>query len=149
MRGSELQSYRALYHIRIGRGYYTPKHGSWLNQAQIEISLFARQCLGGRTIPNLAALHREAQGWNRRMDRARKKINWKFDRRAARIKFGYKKAAGCAAATDESGTRTLDPSVPEFEKTTRDASLNVYDLVPSVSSKKEDTSAAVLKYGVG
>ena len=32
--------------------HYTPTHGSWLNQAEIEISLFARQCLGGRRIPD-------------------------------------------------------------------------------------------------
>jgi transposase len=70
--------------------HYTPKHGSWLNQAEIEISLFARQCLGGRRIPDLAVLRREARSWNRRMNRARKKINWNFDRRAARLKFGYK-----------------------------------------------------------
>src|SRR6201984_1083070 len=70
--------------------HYTPKHGSWLNQAEIEISLFARQCLGGRRIPDLAVLRREARSWNGRMNRARKEINWNFDRRAARLKFGYK-----------------------------------------------------------
>ena len=70
--------------------YYTPKHGSWLNQAEIEISLFARQCLGRRRIPNLATLRREAKSWNRRMNREHKKINWKFDRKAARLKFRYK-----------------------------------------------------------
>ena len=70
--------------------HYTPKHGSWLNQAEIEISLYARQCLGGRRIPALTTLRRETHSWNRRMNRARKKINWKFDRKAARLKFGYK-----------------------------------------------------------
>jgi DDE superfamily endonuclease len=35
--------------------HYTPKHGSWLNQAEIEISLFSRQCLGKRRIPSLGA----------------------------------------------------------------------------------------------
>jgi len=34
--------------------HYTPKHGSWLNQAEIEISLFSRQCLGQRRIPSSA-----------------------------------------------------------------------------------------------
>jgi hypothetical protein len=43
--------------------HYTPKHGSWLNQAEIEISLFSRQCLGQRRIPLLAALRLEAQAW--------------------------------------------------------------------------------------
>ncbi|MFZ3342467.1 MAG: IS630 family transposase [Terriglobales bacterium] len=70
--------------------HYTPKHGSWLNQAEIEIGLFARQCLGRRRIPSLKMLRREAKAWNRRMNRARVKINWKFDRRAARRKFCYK-----------------------------------------------------------
>jgi len=71
--------------------HYTPTHGSWLNQAEIEISLFARQCLGTRRIPDLKTLRRETRLWNRRMNRIQKKINWKFDRRAARLKFGYKR----------------------------------------------------------
>jgi hypothetical protein len=71
--------------------HYTPTHGSWLNQAEIEIGIFSRQCLGTRRIPNLKTLRQEAKGWNRRMNRNRVKINWKFDRRAARRKFGYKK----------------------------------------------------------
>ena len=71
--------------------HYTPKHGSWLNQAEIEIGIFARQCLGKRRIPDLKTLRREAHAWNRRMNRDRVKINWKFNRKAARRKFGYKK----------------------------------------------------------
>jgi hypothetical protein len=46
--------------------HYTPKHGSWLNQAEIEISLFSRQCLGQRRIPSLNDLRREAKAWNRK-----------------------------------------------------------------------------------
>ena len=65
--------------------HYTPKRGSWLNQAEIEISLYARQCLGRRRIPNLTTLRRETQSWKSKMNRARKKINWKFDRKAARL----------------------------------------------------------------
>jgi transposase len=71
--------------------HYTPTHGSWLNQAEIEIGMFSRQCLGTRRIPDLTTLRRESRAWNRRMNRARTKINWKFDRKAARCKFGYKK----------------------------------------------------------
>jgi hypothetical protein len=71
--------------------HYTPKHGSWLNQAEIEIGLFSRQCLGGRRIPTLEVLRREARAWNRRMNRQRVKINWTFDRKAARRKFDYKR----------------------------------------------------------
>jgi transposase len=70
--------------------HYTPKHGSWLNQAEIEIGLFTRKCLGKRRISDLKTLRREARAWNRRMNRDRVKINWKFDRKAARRKFGYK-----------------------------------------------------------
>ena len=71
--------------------HYTPTHGSWLNQAEIEIGLFARQCLGRRRIPNLATLKREARAWNRRVNRARTQIKWTFDRKTARRKFGYKR----------------------------------------------------------
>jgi transposase len=71
--------------------HYTPKHGSWLNQAEIEISLFSRQCLGLRRIPSLRDLNREAQAWNRRMNRGRVVINWKFTRKKARLKFSYKR----------------------------------------------------------
>jgi hypothetical protein len=71
--------------------HHTPTHGSWLNQAEIEIGIFSRQCLGKRRIPDLKTLRREARAWNRRINRARTKINWTFDRKAARRKFGYKK----------------------------------------------------------
>ena len=70
--------------------HYTPKHGSWLNQAEIEISLFARQCLGQRRIPDLKTLRREARAWDRRVNRSRVKINWNFSRKEARRKFHYK-----------------------------------------------------------
>ena len=69
--------------------HYTPKHGSWLNQAEIEIGLFSRQCLGKRRIPDLVTLRREAQSWNHRVNRSRLKINWQFNRKDARKKFGY------------------------------------------------------------
>jgi hypothetical protein len=69
--------------------HYTPTHGSWLNQAEIEIGIFSRQCLGKRRIPNLKALRQEAKAWNRRMNRHRVTIAWKFDRKTARRKFGY------------------------------------------------------------
>lgn len=70
--------------------HYTPKHGSWLNQAEIEISLFSRHCLGQRRIPNLDALQREINAWNKRMNRDRVKIDRQFTRKKARLKFGYK-----------------------------------------------------------
>jgi len=69
--------------------HYTPTHGSWLNQAEIEIGIFSRQCLGKRRIPSLAILKAEAGAWNRRLNRDRVRIAWKFDRKAARRKFAY------------------------------------------------------------
>ena len=71
--------------------HYTPKHGSWLNQAEIEIGLLARQCLGTRRIPDLATLRRECRAWNREVNRQSLTINWQFSRRKARRKFGYKR----------------------------------------------------------
>jgi transposase len=71
--------------------HYTPKHGSWLNQAEIEISLFAQQCLGKRRIPDIDTLRRETQAWNKRLNRERIKINWQFTRKKARLTFGYKR----------------------------------------------------------
>ena len=70
--------------------HYTPKHGSWLNQAEIAISLFSRQCLGQRRIPNRTSLRQQTRAWNRRVNRDRVTIAWKFTRKKARLKFGYK-----------------------------------------------------------
>lgn len=71
--------------------HYTPKHGSWLNQAEIELSLYSRQCLGKRRIPDLDTLQRETRAWNRKTDRRRTKINWQFTRKKARKAFHYRK----------------------------------------------------------
>jgi hypothetical protein len=70
--------------------HYTPKHGSWLNQAEIAISLFSRQCLGQRRIGDRASLRKETRAWNRRVNRDRVTIQWTFTRKQARHKFGYK-----------------------------------------------------------
>jgi hypothetical protein len=57
---------------------------------EIEISLFARQCLARPRIPTLAKLQSEAAAWNTRVNHDRVKINWQFTRRMARQKFRYK-----------------------------------------------------------
>jgi hypothetical protein len=62
--------------------HYTPKHGNWLNQAEIEISRLARQCLGNRRIPTLD-LKRETQAWNARVNQDQVKIDWRFTRKKA------------------------------------------------------------------
>ena len=69
--------------------HHTPTHGSWLNQAEIEIGILSRQCLGTRRIGDLETLRREVQAWNRRINQAGTLINWTFSRKAARRKFGY------------------------------------------------------------
>ena len=69
--------------------HYAPKHGSWLNQAEIEIGIFSRQCLGKRRIGDIATLRRQAKAWNRRTNRDKLKIKWKFTRKLARLKLNY------------------------------------------------------------
>ena len=71
--------------------HFTPKHGSWLNQAEIELSLVSRGCLGRRRIADLAHLRRETRAWTTRANRAKTCIRWQFTRRDARRKFGYQK----------------------------------------------------------
>jgi len=70
--------------------HFTPKHGSWLNQAEIEISVMSRQCLSGRRIPDLRCLRRETSAWDRRANRDELRIRWGFSRRDARKTFRYK-----------------------------------------------------------
>ena len=69
--------------------HYTPKHGSWLNQAEIELSLYSRECLGTRRFPDLRLLREETNIWNRQTDQKRTRINWTFTRRKARRTFRY------------------------------------------------------------
>jgi len=69
--------------------HYTPKHGSWLNQAEIELSLVSRQCLGRRRIPALERLQSEIRAWTRNANRQNLRIQWNFTRKKARQKFGY------------------------------------------------------------
>jgi transposase len=71
--------------------HYTPKHGSWLNQAEIELSLISRQCLGSRRIPTLNQLASSVRSWSAEANRNRLRIPWRFTRKAARTKFGYKR----------------------------------------------------------
>jgi hypothetical protein len=88
--------------------HYTPIHGSWLNQAEIEISLFARQCLGKRRIPTLAILQREAEAWNAKANHDRTKIDWNFTRKKARIKFGYKSSKKNLFTRSKTYATTID-----------------------------------------
>jgi hypothetical protein len=72
--------------------HYTPKHGSWLNQAEIEISMFSRGCLGNDRIATRTTLAKRAAAWTTRMNDERRRIDWQFTRAKARKKFGYLRA---------------------------------------------------------
>ncbi len=74
--------------------HYTPIHASWLNQAEIQIGVFARQCIGRRRISSMDELKREAAAWRRAANRKKLKIRWKFTVRDARKKFGYSRRHG-------------------------------------------------------
>lgn len=66
--------------------HYTPKHGSWLNMAEIELSVLSRQCLN-RRIANLAALRQEVDAWQTSRNQHKAKANWRFKTKDARIKL--------------------------------------------------------------
>lgn len=63
--------------------HYTPKHGSWLNMAEIEWSVLARQCLAGR-IPTQERLAEAVDSWERERNLARATVTWRFTTPAAR-----------------------------------------------------------------
>jgi hypothetical protein len=58
--------------------HYTPKHGSWLNPAELEASLWSRQCLGRNRVATLIELIRRTRLWNARANRGRHSIHWRF-----------------------------------------------------------------------
>ena len=66
--------------------HYTPKHGSWLNMAEIEISVLSRQCLAER-MGNMKRLAREAVAWAEQRNAKEAKVNWRFTTIDARIKL--------------------------------------------------------------
>ena len=66
--------------------HYTPKHGSWLNVAEIELSVLTNQCLR-RRIPDLQTLKNETKSWERDRNANQKSIDWQFITDDARIKL--------------------------------------------------------------
>ena len=66
--------------------HYTPKHGSWLNMAEIEFSVLTRQCLD-RRIPDEVTLCREIAAWESARNAQASEINWRFTTDDARIKL--------------------------------------------------------------
>jgi hypothetical protein len=66
--------------------HYTPKHGSWLNMAEITISIIASQCIN-RRIPDLDSLNNELRAWTIEYNLIRTPIRWQFSTEKARIKL--------------------------------------------------------------
>ena len=66
--------------------HYTPKHGSWLNTAEIEPAVLQRQCLR-RRLPDLAALGHEATAWAARRNPAAARVSWQFSTADARTRL--------------------------------------------------------------
>ena len=66
--------------------HYTPKHGSWLDMAEIELGILARQCLS-RRIDNMEQLKNEVAAWQVIRNTAEAKVNWRFTTKDARIKL--------------------------------------------------------------
>ena len=66
--------------------HYTPKHGSWLDMAEIELNVLTRQCLA-RRIDNLELLKTELAAWEEQRTPDRAKIRWQFRSSDARIKL--------------------------------------------------------------
>jgi hypothetical protein len=66
--------------------HYTPKHGSWLDVAEMELSVLARQCLD-RRIPDMPPLRQEVRSWEDARNAAVVKVNWQFTTADARVKL--------------------------------------------------------------
>lgn len=67
--------------------HHTPKHASWLNQVEIELSVLTKQCLCGRRIPDKETLAREARAWERVRNEQRATVEWRFTAEDAREKL--------------------------------------------------------------
>jgi hypothetical protein len=66
--------------------HHTPKHGSWLNMAEIEMSVMARQCLSDR-MDNIGYLQSESMAWAEKRNAQEAKVDWRFTTKDARIKL--------------------------------------------------------------
>jgi transposase len=87
--GSLYEAFEPAEALRLSKRiewHYTPKHGSWLNMAEIELSALARQCLD-RRIPDTEVLKREVAAWELRRNAAAVKADWQFTTADARVKL--------------------------------------------------------------
>lgn len=67
--------------------HYTPKHGSWLDIAEIELSVMQNQCLGSRRIADKQQLHKELAAWTAARNNDQRGVNWHFTTKDARTKL--------------------------------------------------------------
>jgi hypothetical protein len=67
--------------------HYTPKHGSWLDIAEIELSALSAECLGTRRIPTIEALNKELSAWETKRNTNQKGVDWHFTNEVARTKL--------------------------------------------------------------
>ena len=65
---------------------YTPKHGSWLNMAEIELNVLTGQCLN-RRIDNMETISREVRAWQDHRNNRNSRINWQFTNQDARVRL--------------------------------------------------------------
>jgi transposase len=77
----EARYYRSMLEI-----HFTPKHGSWLNMAEIEINVLVNHGLSKR-VPTIQQMRKEVRAWNKSRNQAANKINWRFTTDNARIKL--------------------------------------------------------------
>lgn len=77
------EAYRLASRLEI---HYTPKHGSWLNISEIELSVLKRQCLD-RRIPDIETMRKEVYVWEQRRNNQINKIEWQFTAENARVKL--------------------------------------------------------------
>jgi transposase len=70
--------------------HHTPVHASWLNQAEIAIGMYSRQCLGDGRVGDINALKKRTAAWNKATNKKRQTIQWRFTKSKARKSMGYK-----------------------------------------------------------
>jgi len=78
------EAFRLMQRLEV---HYTPKHGSWLNIAEVELAAMSTQCLGKRRIPDIETLNVELAAWHTRRNGSKKSVNWQFTTADARVKL--------------------------------------------------------------
>jgi hypothetical protein len=69
--------------------HYTPVHASWLNQAEIAIGMYSRQCLGDGRVGDIGNLKKKTAAWNKSANQRGQIIQWRFTKTKARKSMGY------------------------------------------------------------